>query len=352
MVKVLIVDDSRVAREVFRRAFTADPDLEVVGTAEDAYRARELIAACRPDVLTLDVNMPGMDGLTFLGKLMEQLPLPVVVVSSATVAGSEQALRALELGAVDIFAKPRAGENLQERLGALARRVKHAATAKVTLRTNSGAPRPATADQLLPLGHRTDRVLALGASTGGTTALETVLRTLPLDAPPTVVTQHMPATFTAHFADRLDGVVPMRVREASDGDDLEQGLVLLAPGDRHLRLRAARGGYRVILGDDEPINHHRPAVDAMFVSVAEIVGGRAIGALLTGMGRDGADGLLRMREAGSPTAAQDEATSVVYGMPRAAAENGAARRILPLEAIGPHLMEVVRRGRRTLHPTG
>lgn len=339
-VRVLIVDDSAVMRQLLTAILSRAPDIEVVGTARDAFTARDRILGLRPDVLTLDVEMPGMDGLTFLEKLMRAAPMPVVMVSSLTERGAVTTLRALELGAVDFVAKPK----LDVRAGTLTLAdelvEKVRAAARARLRPLRPRPAPAVPARAEPppaepaaLPRSTWSVIAMGASTGGTEALREVLSSLPADSPGVVVVQHMPEGFTRSFAERLDGLCRVRVREARDGDRILPGHVLIAPGNRHLRVYRSGAVYGVRLSDDPPVNRHRPSVDVLFQSCARALGANAVGVILTGMGGDGARGLLAMRAAGARTIAQDEATCVVFGMPREAIAAGAVEEILPLDQI-------------------
>lgn len=328
--RVVVVDDSPTMRALIRDALSRHPALEVVGEAGDPLEAREAIRSLAPDVVTLDVEMPNMSGLEFLDRLMRLRPLPVVMVSTLTQKGAEASLAALELGAVDCFGKPATGGGFE----GLAQVVADAAGANVMAR-EARAPASPSREPYQP----GDRILAIGSSTGGVEALTAVIGAFPANCPPTVITQHMPATFTASFAGRLDRGGACRVAEARDGDVLEIGKVLLAPGGaRHMAVRRLGDRLVVRLEDGEPVSGHRPSVDVLFHSVAQAVGGRAVGALLTGMGRDGADGLLALRRAGATTIGQDEATSVVFGMPRAAAEIGAVERQLPLTRVAPALL--------------
>jgi two-component system chemotaxis response regulator CheB len=333
MVRVLIVDDSATMRSLIATVLQRDPDIEVVGEAGDPLEAREAIKRLNPDVITLDVEMPNMNGIEFLEKIMRLRPMPVVMVSTLTVRGAEATLEALELGAVDCIAKPSTG-GLDE-FRDLPFKVKAAAKAKVKpLRPAGAAPSPA------PLDHALDgRVIAIGSSTGGVEALITVLSRFPANCPPTVITQHMPATFTKSFSQRLDRICAPTVAEAHDGAVLEPGKVYIAPGgESHLEIGGANT-LRCRLTADAPVNGHRPSVDVLFQSVARTAGPMAIGAILTGMGRDGADGLLAMRQAGARTIGQDEATSVVYGMPKVAYEIGAVERQAPIERLAAELLK-------------
>lgn len=341
-VKVLIVDDSATVRQIFRRVLSADPGLEVVGAAPDPYVARDLVAKHRPDVLTLDIEMPRMDGVTFLRKLMRHFPLPVVVVSSLARRGSELALEALEAGAVEVMCKPGAAYSVGDMAIELTDKVK--AAALVDVRRVAPPPRPRSdAPPRLPqraLAETTHAILAVGASTGGTVALDSLLRALPADTPGTLITQHMPEYFTRSFAERLDGVSAMRVKEAQDGDSVTVGVALVAPGNKHMVLRRSGARYYVNVKDGPLVNRHRPSVDVMFRSVAQTAGKNAVGVILTGMGGDGAKGLLRMKEAGAPTIAQDEQSCVVFGMPRVAIELGAADDVAPLDQIPDRVTEL------------
>jgi two-component system, chemotaxis family, protein-glutamate methylesterase/glutaminase len=348
-IRVLIVDDSALMRQVMGTLLSRDPAIDVVGAAADPYVARDKIKQLRPDVLTLDVEMPRMDGLAFLEKLMRAHPMPVVMVSSLTEAGCETTLRALELGAVDFVTKPKL--DLREHLPAVAQevigKIKAAACARVCApRTRSlpSAPRPATK----ALIKSTDQVIAVGASTGGTEALKDFLVALPADCPGIVIVQHMPEKFTHAFADRLDRMCTMRVKEAADGDRVLNGHALIAPGGLHMRLVRAGATYLVRLRNDPPVNQHRPSVDVLFESCSETVGANAVGVIMTGMGDDGARGLLAMRKAGARTLAQDEASCVVFGMPRAAIELGAAERVLPLAHLADAALGLVRAPRPPL----
>ncbi|MEZ5063428.1 MAG: chemotaxis response regulator protein-glutamate methylesterase [bacterium] len=333
-VRVLVVDDSAVVRQVFSRELARDPDVEVIGAAPDPYVARDLIVRERPDVVVLDVEMPRMDGLTFLRKLMRHHPLPVVVVSSLNREGGDLAMAALEAGAVDVMCKPGAAYTTGEMTEELRRKVKAAAQAVTRRREIPGAR-----ERALPeLTTFTDRILAIGASTGGTTAIETLLSGLPANCPGTVITQHMPQAFTAAFASRLNERVAPEVREARAGDAIVPGVVLIAPGGRHLLVRRSGARFRAEINDGPPINYHRPSVDALFHSVANAAGRSAVGVILTGMGNDGAAGLRAMRDAGAFTLAQDEASCVVFGMPMEAIRLGAADRV---ESIGNMARAVV-----------
>lgn len=330
--RVLVVDDSPTMRNLITATLRADAELEVVGVASDPIEARAAIKALNPDVITLDVEMPNMNGLEFLEKLMRLRPMPVVMVSTLTHAGAEASLAALELGAVDCVGKPSAGLPAGIAFGDLAEKVKSAARARI----RSGVTRNrASHDDYRP----GKRMVAIGSSTGGVEALLTVLSGFPRQCPPVVITQHMPATFTTSFAARLDKECDAVVCEASDGAALQPGRIYLAPGgDAHLEV-VGSAGLRCRLRADEKVEGHRPSVDVLFQSVARAAGANAVGVILTGMGRDGAHGLKAMRDAGAHTIGQDSSTSVVFGMPRVAAEIGAVQSQLPIGAIGAAILE-------------
>ena len=333
MIRVLVVDDSALVRKILSDELSKHADIEVVGTAIDPYIAREKIVKLKPDVITLDIEMPRMDGLSFLAKLMQHYPMPVVVVSSLTPQNSATALRALALGAIEVISKPGSSFSTPDVAGQLVRAVRVAAAARIPAAqhrdTSARTPAPDFDTQL----QTTHKILALGASTGGTQAIEKVLTALPANSPGTVIVQHMPATFTGSFAQRLDGLCAMQVREARDGDAVVPGVALIAPGDHHMLLTLSGAKYHVRIKDGPPVHHQRPAVDVLFQSVARSAGKNALGVLLTGMGADGAKGMLAMKEAGSFTIAQDEASCVVFGMPREAIKLGAAESVLPLLEI-------------------
>ena len=321
-VRVLVVDDSPVVREIFRRELSRDPEIEVIGVAPDAYTARDKIVELKPDVLTLDIEMPRMDGITFLRKLMRHHPMPVVVVSSLTERGGERAVEALEAGGVDIICKPSADFRLPELSVQLIEKIKGAVAAKLRLPDRSGSVSPASPASVDFSGARR-RVVAIGVSTGGPEALLHILGEFPGNAPCTLVTQHMPAYFTRTFAKRLNQRCAMQVKEAEDGEPVEPGKVLIAPGNLHMLLAGGGSRWSVVVKKGPLVRRHRPSVDVLFKSVARQAGAQAVGVLLTGMGCDGAEGLLEMRRAGAVTLAQDEETCVVYGMPKEAASLGA-----------------------------
>jgi two-component system chemotaxis response regulator CheB len=321
-IKVLIVDDSAIVRKILSEAVASQPDMEVVGTAPDPYVAREKILALKPDVLTLDIEMPRMDGLTFLKRLMHFHPLPTIVISSLTQASTAAALDALRAGAVDVLAKPSGPFSVGELRNSLATRIRAAAAARPAAPSAQRAE-PRQPEAIAPMSFHSAAVLAIGASTGGTVALQDILLRLPADIPGTVIAQHIPSGFSLAFAQRLNRLCPMEVREAVHGDVLHRGLALVAPGDFHLMLRQTKGGYAVELQQGPPVCFQRPSVDVMFASVAQAAGARAVGVLLTGMGNDGAKGMLALKRAGATTLAQDEASCVVYGMPREAVRLGA-----------------------------
>ncbi len=344
-IRTLIVDDSATMRSLIAAALRQDPDIEVVGQAGDPFEAREAIKKLNPDVVTLDIEMPNMNGLDFLEKIMRLRPTPVIMVSTLTQAGALATLTALEFGAVDCVAKPTGsvGEAIQAFSG-LADKVKAAATAKLRPMNDAQSFRkppvksvtPVTESSFRPNG----RLIAIGASTGGVEALLTVISRFPANCPPTVITQHMPATFTRSFAERLNRACAAEVSEAYDGAPLDTGRIYVAPGGAtHLEVTGT-SQWRCRLVESDLVNGHRPSVDVLFNSAARAAGSRGVAAILTGMGRDGARGMLAMREAGASTVAQDEATCVVYGMPKAAMEIGAAQKQAPLERIASTILNM------------
>ncbi|HMA93255.1 MAG TPA: chemotaxis response regulator protein-glutamate methylesterase [Polyangiaceae bacterium] len=337
-IKVLVVDDSALIRSMLSRILSAEADIEVVGTAPDPFVARDLIVEKNPDVVLLDVEMPRMDGLTFLGKLMQYYPIPVIIVSSLTTAGSELALQALRLGAVDVLCKPGAAYTLGNMAGDLVETIRTAAQVDVRRHTEPDQVRsPIRA--YTALADTTNKILAIGASTGGTIALERILTALPQGIPGTVIVQHMPPHFTKSFADRLNSVCANEVREATDGEPVMSGVALVAPGGHHMTLKRDGARYFVSVRQGPPVNRHCPSVDVLFHSVARCAGRNAVGAILTGMGSDGAKGLVAMRQSGAHTIAQDEKTSVVFGMPKVAIDLGGAEEIVALPEIPTRLLE-------------
>jgi len=348
-IRVLVVDDSALVRQAITEALARDPGIEVVGSACDPYVAREKIAQLDPDVLTLDLEMPRMDGLTFLRILMRHHPLPVVVVSSLTQEGSAAAMEALEAGAVDVLAKPDGTLSIGNLGARLAFHVKAAAAARPA-RPGGAGPAPPAAIPVAGPPARPDprQLIVIGSSTGGVEALRTILPALPRDLPPVAVVQHISASFSRIVAERLDAACAIDVHEARDGETLRPGACAIAPGDSHLALEPlAGGGFRARLLKTPPIHHCRPAVDVLFRAAAEAAGAGTVAVLLTGMGSDGALGMLAVRTAGGMTIAQDEATSVVWGMPRAAVEAGAADSVLPLADIPAAIVAAVSRRGRT-----
>ena len=345
--RVLVVDDSALIRSVMTELLSSDPDVEVVGTAQDPYIARDKIKSLKPDVLTLDVEMPKMDGLTFLQKIMAGHPMPVVMVSSLTESGCETTLRALELGAVDFITKPKIDvqHGMEELSREIAGKVKAAAGATVRKRTAT----PASAERIRELASQsamiktTDTIIAIGASTGGTEALKDLLEVLPPNTPPIIITQHMPERFTKTFADRLNELCQVSVKEAQEGDSVMTGQVLLAPGNYHMELRRSGARYHVTLNQNPPVNRHRPSVDVMFRSVAHYAGANSLGVILTGMGNDGAAGMLEMKKIGAFNLAQDEASCVVFGMPKEAIKAGGVDKILPLSDIPSGILSALNR---------
>ncbi|SMC42593.1 chemotaxis response regulator protein-glutamate methylesterase [Novosphingobium sp. B1] len=353
--RVLIVDDSASVRQTMKAIFEEDPEIEVIGTAPDPFAAARIIQEQVPDVITLDVEMPRMDGITFLRKLMSQCPVPVVMCSSLTEQGSETLLQALEAGAVDVILKPRIGvaDHLAEARATIREVVKGAARARVSSR-RPAPPRirpeaKLTADAVLPppsgraMSRTTEMVVCLGASTGGTEALREVLEALPANSPGIVVVQHMPERFTKAFADRLNSICEVSVKEAEEGDTVMRGHVLIAPGGKHTLLERQGARYLVSVRDGPLVSRHRPSVDVLFRSAARCAGSNAVGVIMTGMGDDGARGLLEMKEAGARTFAQDEASSVVFGMPKEAIARGAADRVIGLQAIAGEILRATAR---------
>jgi two-component system, chemotaxis family, protein-glutamate methylesterase/glutaminase len=339
---VLVVDDSAIVRRILSEAIGGEDDLEVVGTAPDPYVARDKILALHPDVLTLDIEMPRMDGLTFLRKLMHFHPMPAVVISSLAQPSCLAAIQAMEYGAVEVLAKPGGPYSVGELRTTLAAKIRAAAAARIRP-PESKHPGVYAGTVVLPEVRCKNTIIAIGASTGGTEAIAAVLSRLPEGAPGIVIAQHIPPLFSRAFAKRLNGMGPLRVKEAADGDTISPGTVLVAPGDLHMLVRRCGSGYAVQVKSGPRVCYQRPSVDVLFLSVAEAVGPNAVGVLLTGMGSDGANGLLKMRQAGAHTIAQDEATSVVFGMPREAIGLGAAKQVLPLPQVPEAMMHAAAR---------
>jgi two-component system chemotaxis response regulator CheB len=331
-IRVLVVDDSAIVRKILSEALAAEPDLEVVGTAPDPYVARDKILALNPDVLTLDIEMPRMDGLTFLKKLMHFHPMPVIVISSLGQSSCAAAMEALRLGALEVLAKPGGPYSVGELRIDLPNRIRAAAAARIRSEPNP-QPEAAVAPPLTPAIFSPQGILAIGASTGGTEAIEAVLTRLPQSTPGTVIAQHIPPGFSRAFAERLNQICAMEVKEAADGDTVSPGRALVAPGNFHMRLLRSGGVYRVRVETGPRVCYQRPSVDVLFHSVAESAGKQAVGVLLTGMGSDGAQGMLAMRQRGARTLAQDESTCVVFGMPREAIKLGAIEQVVPLTRI-------------------
>jgi two-component system, chemotaxis family, protein-glutamate methylesterase/glutaminase len=340
-IRVLVVDDSASVRQALQDILDADPQIEVMATASDPWVAAERMRHEVPDVITLDVEMPRMDGITFLAKLMRQHPIPVVMCSSLTQAGSQTALAALAHGAVEVIAKPVASSPREWKEASIhiCDAVRAAARAKVRPQATEARPAAVAAPvaKKQAMLETTEKVIAIGASTGGTEAILHILRELPADAPGVVIVQHMPERFTTQFAARLDGLCAIRVKEASSGDTVLRGQALIAPGNRHLLLKRSGARYYVDVTDGPLVNRHRPSVDVLFQSTARYAGANAIGIILTGMGDDGARGMVDLRRAGAHTIAQDEASCVVFGMPARAIELGGVEDSLPLERIAGHL---------------
>lgn len=341
-IKVLVIDDSAMIRKVFEQELSKDPEIEVVGTAPDPFVGRDKIVYLKPDVITLDIEMPRMDGLTFLGKLMQHYPIPVVVVSSLAKRGGDVALKAMELGAVEVLSKPGSAYSVGDMSEQLIEKVKAASRVRVTKLSESSkvSYQQDSASQVASMAVRTtNKIVAIGASTGGTDALREVISRFPANTPPVVVVQHMPQNFTKAFADRLNQICQVHVKEAEDGEYLATGKVLIAPGNKHMEIRRSGINYYVTLFDGPMVFHQRPAVEILFNSVAKYAGQNAVGAILTGMGKDGAQGLLNMRNAGAATIAQDERTCIVFGMPKEAIDIGAAQVIKPLPQVAQTILD-------------
>ena len=341
-IRVLIVDDSAVVRKVFSEELSRERGIEIVGTAPDPYVARDKIIKLRPDVVTLDIEMPRMDGLTFLKKLMKHYPLPVIIVSSLTTKGGKMAMEALSLGAVDVISKPSVAYSVGDMSVQLADKIRAAAHVNVMakadhVRSMDQKKRAVASKALLST---TNKVIAIGASTGGTEATRVVLSGMPSNSPGIVIVQHMPAKFTASYAERLDALSDITVKEARDGDSVTNGTALIAPGNYHMVLRRSGSRYYVQVKTGPLVHHQRPAVDVLFKSVADYVGSNAVGIILTGMGADGASGLARMKEAGASTIAQDEKTCVIFGMPKEAIKAGAVDKTVALNDIARTALEM------------
>jgi two-component system chemotaxis response regulator CheB len=351
--RVVVVDDSALVRSLLTEIINRQPDMQCIGAAADPFVARELIRNLDPDVITLDVEMPRMDGIDFLSKLMRLRPMPVVMVSTLTERGADVTLRALELGAVDFVAKPKIGiaDGMRQLADDITEKIRIAARAQVRRLPSAAAPATTAANAALPtkpalpasIGRlSTEKIIFIGASTGGTEATKEVLMNLPPDAPAVVITQHMPPGFTTSYSKRLDGLCRIRVKEATDGERVLPGHAYIAPGGLHLSVERSGANYIARVRDGEPVNRHKPSVEVLFLSAARIVGPNAIGIMLTGMGADGAKAMREMRDAGSFNVCQDEASCVVFGMPREAINHGAAHEVLPLAQIAPRVIEHLR----------
>ena len=341
-IKVLIVDDSAVVRKVFKEQLSRARDIIVVGTAPDPFVARDKSVKLKPDVVTLDIEMPRMDGLTFLKKLMRYYPLPVIIVSSLTRKGGRLAMEAMSLGALEVISKPSSAYSVGEMSVQLIHKIQAVAGLKIQpigeRKTVTDTPKRVASKAL---SETTNKIIAIGASTGGTEALKTVLTKMPPNAPGILVVQHMPAQFTSSFAERLNELSAITVKEAQNEDSVVNGRALIAPGNYHMLLKRSGARYFVNVKNGPLVHHQRPAVDVLFHSVADYAGGNAVGAILTGMGSDGAGGLLKMKQAGARTVAQDEKSCVVFGMPKEAVKLGAAEKVVPLANMTKAVLEMI-----------
>jgi len=340
-IKVLIVDDSAMVRNIFSQKLSKFPDIEIVGTAPDPYIARDKIIRLKPDVITLDIEMPRMDGLTFLRKLMRYYPLPVIMVSSLTLKGGKLTLEAMDIGAVEVMAKPGGSYVIGDMGTQLAEKIRAASRVKMVKRNPAHQPTRIEYKPIGALSKTSNKVIAIGASTGGTEALKNVLSRMPCNSPGMVIVQHMPAKFTTAFAERLDNICQVTVKEAQNNDTVNSGTALIAPGNYHMILRRSGARYYVEVKTGPMVHHQRPAVDLLFKSTAQYAGPNSIGAILTGMGVDGAEGLLKMKQSGAKTIAQDEKSCVVFGMPKEAIKMGAADKVLPLDRIAEEMVRMV-----------
>jgi len=339
-IRVLIVDDSAIVRKIFAEELSKYPDIEVVGAAPDPYVARDKIVSLKPDVITLDIEMPRMDGLTFLKKLMKYFPIPTIIVSSLTPKGGKLTLEAMDIGAVDVIAKPGTSYSVGDMSAQLAEKIRAASRARIVKRDTSVSVSE-DYEPIRALAQTTNKIIAIGASTGGTEALKRVLMKMPPNSPGIVVVQHMPANFTTAFAARLNDLCQISVKEAEDNDSVTPGSCLIAPGNFHMILRRSGARYYVEIKTGPMVHHQRPAVDVLFKSTAKYAGANAIGVILTGMGSDGAEGLLEMKKMGAGTIAQDENSCVVFGMPKEAIKLGAADKIVSLELIASEIVRMV-----------
>ncbi len=340
-IKVLIVDDSAVVRKIFSEELSKYSDVQVVGVAPDPYVAREKIVNLKPDVITLDIEMPRMDGLTFLRKLMKYYPLPTIIVSSLTPQGGKLTLEAMDIGAVDVIAKPSTAYSVGDMSAQLVEKIRAASRVRLTKRDDSAANTGLSQEPMRALAQTSNKVIAIGASTGGTEALKNVLTKMPPNSPGIVIVQHMPANFTTAFAARLNDLSQISVKEAEDNDSVTPGTALLAPGNYHMILRRSGARYYVEVKTGPMVHHQRPAVDVLFKSTAKYAGANAIGVILTGMGADGAEGLLEMKKAGASTIAQDERSCVVFGMPKEAIKLGAADKVVSIEQVASEIIKMV-----------
>jgi two-component system, chemotaxis family, protein-glutamate methylesterase/glutaminase len=344
--RVLVVDDSATARSILSRSLRGEPDIDVVAEAADAFSAMQLIARHRPDVITLDLELPQMDGLAFLRLLMKQDPLPVIVVSSHTTAGSATSIDALRAGAIDVITKPRGATEVTEVAARLKRSIRDLRNCPIRLKTaHAEAIRENVAAAAAGNGHNHGGIIAIGASTGGPRALEDLLVRLPKSAPPVLIVQHMPAPFMALFAKHLDNVCPLHVVEAAGHEELKPGTAYVAPGDHHLIIERSGIALRTRLSRARRVHHQRPSVDVLFRSLADLQGVPIVGVLLTGMGEDGAEGMVALRQAGQPTIAEDERTCTVFGMPREAIRRGGASQVVPLDQIAKAIFDTLDRHR-------
>lgn len=340
-IRVLIVDDSAIVRKIFSEELSKFPDIEIVGTAPDPFVARDKIVRLKPDVITLDIEMPRMDGLTFLKKLMRHYPLPVIIVSSLTPKGGRLTLEAMDIGAVEVIGKPGGSYTVGDMSAQLAEKIRAVSRVKVIREPLDEGSASERSEPIKALAKTSNKLIAIGASTGGTEALKTVLIRMPPNSPGILVVQHMPAKFTTAFAERLNGLSQITVKEALNDDFVSSGTALIAPGNYHMILRRSGARYYVEVKNGPMVHHQRPSVDILFKSTAQYAGPNSIGVILTGMGADGAEGLLEMKRSGAKTIAQDERSCVVFGMPKEAIKLGAADKVVPLAQVAEEIVRMV-----------